>query len=411
MSRVTLTTRQGLTLAGTLELPPGGVWKATALFAHCFTCGRNIEAARTITAALAHAGFAVLRFDFTGLGESEGDFVDTAFSSNLDDLEDAAAWLSTHLAAPQLLLGHSLGGTAVLAVAERLAGVKAVATIGAPASPDHVLSQFGEGLEKIRVHGSAEVSLGGRTWRIRQDFVEDARAHKMHERLQALRRALLVLHAPLDTLVSIDQAQKIFAAAMHPKSFVSLDDADHLLSDAADARYAAGVIAAWASRFVDADEVRQDDRVLVRGRTSDRFTCSVQAGPHRLIADEPAGSGGAALGPDPYAYLCAALGACTVMTLNMYARHKRLPLERVSCEVRHRRRHAQDCEECQSGEGRVDELSRLICIEGDIDEAQARRLLEIADRCPVHLTLEGRIRVRSSIRQGERPDRVVRDPD
>lgn len=407
MSRVELATRNGITLTGTLELPPGGEWNATALFAHCFTCSRDIKAARTITGALAGAGFAVLRFDFTGLGESEGDFADTSFSSNLDDLEDAAEWLSTHLAAPQLLLGHSLGGTAVLAVAERLDSVKAVATIGAPASPDHVLKQFGERLDTIQAQGSAEVTLAGRSFHIRRDFIEDAREHSMGERLKTLRRALLVLHSPVDTIVSIDQAQKIFRAAMHPKSFVSLDDADHLLSQAPDARYAAGVIAAWASRFVEVNEATRDDRVMVRGRTRDKFTCSVQAGPHRLIADEPPGSGGAALGPDPYAYLCAALGACTVMTLNMYARHKKLPLERVSCEVRHQRKHAEDCEDCESEGDRVDELARLIVIEGDVSEAQAQRLLEIADRCPVHLTLEGKIRVRSSLRHDNKPDTVA----
>lgn len=411
MPRVKLTTRQGITLAGTLELPPGGEWKATALFAHCFTCGRNIRAARTIAGALARAGFAVLRFDFTGLGESEGDFADTSFSSNLDDLEDAAEWLSANFAAPQLLLGHSLGGTAALAVAERLDSVRAVATIGAPASPDHVLKQFGESLETIRAQGSAEVTLAGRSFRIRQDFLDDAREQKMDERLKALRRALLVLHSPVDTIVSADQAQKIFMAALHPKSFVSLDDADHLLSQATDARYAAEVIAAWATRFVEVSEPTKNNRVRVRGRTVDGFSCSIQAGPHQLVADEPAGSGGAALGPDPYAYLCAALGACTVMTLNMYARHKKLPLERVSCEVSHQRTHAKDCEDCGSEEDRVDELTRIISIEGDVSEAQKQRLLEIADRCPVHLTLEGKIRVRSSLGDDESQDAVAQERD
>ena len=399
MSRIEFPTRSGLSLAGTLELPPGGNWQATALFAHCFTCGRDIRAARTITRALAAQGFAVLRFDFTGLGESEGDFADTSFSSNLDDLEDAAAWLAEHLAGPQLLLGHSLGGTAVLAVAERIASVRAVATLGAPGSPEHVLKQFGDDLETIGSQGSAEVSLGGRNFHIRRDFIDDAREHELATRLRALRRALLVMHSPVDTIVSIDQAQQIFIAAMHPKSFVSLDDADHLLSREADARYAADVVAAWAARFLESAEVSRDDAVLIRGRTADRFTCSVQTGPHRLIADEPASSGGAALGPDPYAYLCASLGACTVMTLNMYARHKKLPIERVSCEVSHQRIHLEDCEDCEASERRVDELSRVISIEGDVSEAQQQRLLEIADRCPIHLTLEGRIQVRSTLKR------------
>lgn len=250
MSKILFRNRAGLELAGNLESAPGGDWRATAVFAHCFTCSRNIQAARNITRALAEAGFAVLRFDFTGLGESEGDFANTTFSSNLDDLEDAAGWLTEHYAAPQLLVGHSLGGAAVLAVAERLETVRAIATIAAPADPEHVLKQLGNQLDDIERDGCAEVRLAGRPFRIRQDFVEDARSHSLQVRLRKLRRALLVMHSPSDMTVSIDNAQQIFAAALHPKSFVSLDDADHLLSNAADSRYAGGIIAAWASRFL-----------------------------------------------------------------------------------------------------------------------------------------------------------------
>ena len=397
MSKIQFTTRQGLTLTGTLELPPGGEWQATVLFAHCFTCTRNIRAARDITRALAGAGFAVLRFDFTGLGESEGDFADTSFSSNLDDLEDAAGWLAEHLAAPQLLLGHSLGGTAVLAVAERLKSVRAVATLGAPASPVHVLEQFGEGLERIEAEGAAEVSLGGRSFRVRRDFVADARDHDLAGRLRRLRRALLVLHSPVDEIVPIAQAQEIFIAALHPKSFVSLDDADHLLSRGVDSQYAGKVIAAWASRFLELIAPEPIEGVRVAGRTADNFLCSVQAGSHHLIADEPADHGGGGLGPDPYQFLATALGACTVMTLNMYARHKKLPVTRVSCDVRHRKMHAKDCEDCETKEGHISELSRSIAIEGELDEAQRRRMLEIANRCPVHRTLEGEIKIRSQL--------------
>ena len=394
MPKFRFTNRHGIELTGSLELPPGGEWQATVLFAHCFTCSRNLRAARDLSRALAGAGFAVLRFDFTGLGESEGDFADTSFSSNLDDLEDAAGWLADHHAPPQVLVGHSLGGTAALAVAERLDSVRAIATIGAPATPEHVLKQFGEGLERIESEGHAEVELAGRRFAIRRDFVEDARRHELSDRLRRLRRALLVLHSPVDEIVPIAQAQKIFVAALHPKSFISLDDADHLLSRAADSRYAGAVIAAWAARFLEFDAPESLDHVRVSGRTADGFLSSVQVGPHRLVADEPGDKGGRDLGPDPYQFLAIALGACTVMTLNLYARHKKLPVERVHCEVRHRKIHAEDCADCESKEGKLDELSRLVRIEGKLDEAQRERMLEIADRCPVHRTLEGEIKIR-----------------
>ncbi len=397
MSKIRFTNRAGLELAGDLELPAGGSWRATALFAHCFTCSRNLKAARHITRALAGAGFAVLRFDFTGLGESEGDFADTDFSSNLDDLEDAAAWMAETLDAPQLLVGHSLGGSAVLAVAERLDSVRAVATLGAPARVDHILKQLGDDLGTIESEGSAEVRLAGRPFRIRRDFVEDARSHSLEERLRRLRRALLVMHSPFDDTVGIDDAQRIFTAALHPKSFVSLDRADHLLSDEADSRYAGEVISTWASRFLEIESPEPIDHVEILGRTADRFLCRVQAGRHVLLADEPEANGGRDLGPDPYEYLASALGSCTVMTLNMYARRKGLPVERVRCEVTHDRIHARDCEECETDQGQVDRLTRVLHIEGDLDDSQRARMLEIANRCPVHRTLENEIRVETRL--------------
>jgi len=393
MARISFESRTGVTLQGSLELPPGGRWRATAVFAHCFTCSSNIRAARTITRALAAAGYAVLRFDFTGLGESEGDFADTSFTSNLDDLEDAAAWLAEHYEAPQLLLGHSLGGTAVLAVAERLDSVRAVATLASPSTPEHVLRQFGDKLDTIQQEGSAEVDLAGRTFRIRKDFIDDANSHDLASRLGKLRRALLVMHSPTDRVVDISNAETIYRSAMHPKSFFSLDNADHLLNRAEDAEYAAGVIAAWAGRFVESSETTEAEEVEVSGRTDDGFLCRVQAGRHGLVADEPRTAGGSDQGPDPYAYLASALGTCTVMTVNMYARHKKLPLQRVSCEVRHRKVHASDCEECTTREGKVDELYRVLRFEGTLSDEQRERLQEIADRCPVHRTLHSEIRV------------------
>lgn len=395
MSKIQFTNRAGLELVGNLELPAGGTWQATALFAHCFTCTRNVKAARNITRALAVAGFAVLRFDFTGLGESDGDFSNTNFSSNLDDLEDAAAWMAETIDAPQLLVGHSLGGAAVLAAAERMENVHAVATLAAPASADHILEQFGDKLDIIETEGSAEVRLAGRPFRIRKDFVDDARSHSMEDRLRKLRRALLVLHSPVDKTVGIENAQKIFAAALHPKSFVSLDHADHLLSEEADSNYAGQVISTWASRFLEFKSPEPVDDVEVAGRTADGFLCRVRAGRHALLADEPDANGGKDMGPDPYKYLASALGTCTVMTLNMYARHKDLPVQRVSCEVSHDRIHARDCEDCENNSGKVDRLTRVISIEGHLDEDQRTRMLEIANRCPVHRTLENEIRVES----------------
>jgi putative redox protein len=397
MPAIAFESRNGHTLNGNIELPPGGVWRATAVFAHCFTCGSQVRAARTITSALAGAGFAVLRFDFTGLGESEGEFADTNFSSNLDDLEDAAGWLGSHYAAPQLLVGHSLGGSAALAVAERLDSVRAVATIGAPASPDHILKQFGEDLERIEENGSAQVNLAGRPFRIRKDFIDDARNHDLSERLHKLRRALLVMHAPHDTIVGIDNAEAIYTAALHPKSFISLDDADHLLSRRADAQYAAQVVAAWAARFLEPETTPAPESARVIGRTEDGFLCRVQAGPHELVADEPKASGGTDRGPDPYGLLASSLGACTVMTINMYARHKELPVERVTCEVSHRKIHAEDCEECETKSGKVDELVRHIWIEGDVTEEQRQRMLQIAGKCPVHQTLKNEIQMHDEL--------------
>lgn len=397
MARVRFANREGLELTGDVELPPGGHWEATALFAHCFTCTRNIKAARNISRALAAAGFAVLRFDFTGLGQSEGEFAETTFSSNLDDLEDAATWMADGLAAPQLLVGHSLGGTAAIACADRLDSVRAVATLAAPDRADHVLQQFGDDLETIEREGSAEVRLAGRPFRIRKDFVDDAREHSLHERLASLKRALLVLHSPLDETVSIENASRIFTAAKHPKSFVSLDDADHLLSEERDSRYAGAVISAWAERFLELRAPSPPAGLRVSGRTADGFLCRVQAGEHTLLADEPEDNGGDDRAPDPYEYLAGALGACTVMTLNLYARHKGLSVERVTCEVRHDRVHAEDCDDCEKTGGRIDRLRRDIDIEGDIDDDRKQRMLEIAERCPVHRTLENEIHVTSRL--------------
>ena len=386
---------QGARLAARLDLPAGKI-RAFALFAHCFTCSKDIAAARNIAGALTEEGIAVLRFDFTGLGGSGGDFASTGFSTNIGDLKRAAAYLRDHFEAPQLLIGHSLGGAAILSVAGDLPEVRAVATIGAPGDAAHVLKSFHGDLETIRKDGQGTVELAGRSFRIRREFLGELEEHALHEKVAHLKKALLVLHAPRDEVVGIDNATEIFVAARHPKSFVSLDKADHLLTRPEDATYAARVIAAWASGYLDPamkeETSPEEEHVEVVETGLGKYQAMVVAGKHRMLADEPEEVGGLDSGPSPYDYLSAALGACTVMTLRMYAEHKNLPVTRISATVRHGKVHAVDCEDCgeevRRNGGRIDRFERRIAVEGDLDEATRARLLEIADKCPVHRTLK-----------------------
>jgi uncharacterized OsmC-like protein/fermentation-respiration switch protein FrsA (DUF1100 family) len=391
--RATFPGSGGEELAARLELP-GGPVRAFALFAHCFTCTKDVLAARRIAGGLAAAGVAVLRFDFTGLGSSEGDFANTNFSSNVEDLVRAADYLRTNYEAPTLLIGHSLGGTAVLAAAEHIGEAKAVVTIGAPADVAHVLQQLGGSLDQIKSEGEAEVALAGRAFRIRRSFIEDAEMQRLDDKIRTLGKALLVLHAPRDEVVGIDNASRIFLAAKHPKSFISLDDADHLLSRPQDASYAAGVIAAWAARYVPQApaDTAEAAHVVVRESGEGKLQNLVAVGRHRLIADEPVAAGGLDTGPNPYDYLSIALGACTAMTLRIYAEHKNIALGRISVEVRHGKVAADHCADCgkvaEGRNGKIDRFERLIRIEGGIDAGLADKVLEIAEKCPVHRTLE-----------------------
>ena len=381
-----------------LEMPTGPI-RATALFAHCFTCSKDIFAARRIASQLASKGFAVLRFDFTGLGTSEGEFSETNFSSNIDDLLRAADALREAIAGPSLLVGHSLGGAAVLAAAGRIPEAQAVATIGAPADVRHIEHSFGCSRDVIEEQGEAKIDLGGRPFTIKKQFLEDLDNHDLREQIASMKKALMVLHAPLDSQVGIENATEIFSAAKHPKSFVSLDSADHLLTNKDDAIYAAEVIAAWASRFVEGGhEPTHDepDGALVAETGLGKFQNYVRVGHHTLLADEPRDVGGLDSGPTPYDYLATALGACTTMTLRMYADFKKLPVDHIATEVLHKKVHAQDCEACSQSDiehkankkGRIDQFERLITIEGKLDDKQRQDLLRMADRCPVHLTLE-----------------------
>jgi putative redox protein len=389
---------QGVTLAARLDTPEATP-RAWAVFAHCFTCSKDTKAAAFVARALAEAGFGVLRFDFTGLGGSGGDFANTHFSSNIDDLVAAADWLRAHHGAPALLVGHSLGGAAVLAAAQRIADCRAVATIGAPFDPSHVAHQFGEDLKVIVEQGEATVHLAGRPFTIRRAFLDDLAGQAQAQRIRDIRRPLMVLHAPQDKVVDVGNARAIFEAAVHPKSFVSLDGADHLLNREADARFAADLIAAWASRYLpqaerseaNAGAAAGDDRIHVEETGGSAFTVSVRAGRHRWLADEPAAVGGADAGPSPYDLLVAALGACTAMTLRMYARQKQWPLNRVRVLLKHAKIHAADCEHCETASGKIDRIEREITFDGALDDGQRLRLLEIADKCPVHRTLHGEV--------------------
>jgi uncharacterized OsmC-like protein/fermentation-respiration switch protein FrsA (DUF1100 family) len=388
----------GHQLAAALDLPDGTP-RAYALFAHCFSCGKDTHASRRIAMALATEGIAVLRFDFTGLGSSEGDFANATFSANVADLVRAAAHLRETRAAPALLIGHSLGGAAVLAAASEIPEAEAVVTIAAPSDPSHITGQFRDRIADIRANGSAEVSLAGRPFRISSALLDDVAEVRLMDKITHLRKALLIMHSPTDDTVGIENATRIFVAAKHPKSFISLDHADHLVSDRRDAAYVAGVIAAWASRYVDAGAAQPTvdtavpREVVVRETRAGKFQQTVAIGPHHLIADEPVAADGDDTGPGPYDFLLAGLGACTSMTMRLYADRKALPLDRVTVTLRHSKIHAEDCAECETKAGMIDQMERVIAIEGALDEAQRAKLMEIADKCPVHRTLTSEIRI------------------
>ena len=397
--RLTFPGHDGSELAARLDRPEGPVL-ATALFAHCFTCGKDIVAARRLSGRLGAEGIAVLRFDFTGLGHSAGEFANTTFTSNVADLVAAARHLEGMGLAPGLLIGHSLGGAAVLRAAGEIPSARAVATIGAPFDPSHVTDHFSSALPRIEAEGSAEVDLGGRPFRIGQAFVDDVSRTRLEAAAAGLGRALLILHSPTDAIVGIENASGLFLAARHPKSFVTLDGADHLISGAGDAEYAAGVVAAWAARYVDLapeapPEGAPEGVVRASEADPDGFLQDVAAGPsHHALADEPRSFGGTDRGMSPYGFLAAGLGACTSMTIRMYARGKRWPLEHVSVDVTHSRVHARDAEaDGEGGREAVDVFRRVVRLAGDLDDAQRGRLMEIADRCPVHRTLERGARV------------------
>ena len=388
-------TATGEKLAAALELP-GGRPRAFALFAHCFSCSKDIKAARELARSLRGAGFAVMRFDFTGLGASEGEFANTNFSSNVDDLVAAADYLRAEFSAPSILIGHSLGGAAAIVAANRIPELKGVATIGAPAEADHVALQIGEKREEIEKNGVAQVHLAGRPFTVKKQFLDDLADQNVLKAAENLKKPLLVMHAPLDQSVGIDNATRIFVAAKHPKSFVSLDTADHLLSKASDARYAAAVLAAWAGRFVGderkSDKSEETSAPHVAGGASARMIAdeplavSVSVDGYPMIIDASKAEGGSDLGPNPTRTVEAGLAACAAITARMYARRKKWPLDDI--EVRIKRAASEDDHEPHV-------LEKEVRLTGDLSDEQRARIKEIADKCPVHRMLTNGVKVQS----------------
>ncbi|MEX2590878.1 MAG: alpha/beta fold hydrolase [Chitinophagales bacterium] len=396
LKNIKLKNSEGQELSAKLELPDNRKAHNYAIFAHCFTCNKNFKAVKNITHSLNESGFGVLLFDFTGLGQSEGDFSETNFTSNISDLESAAEFLEKEYEAPSLLIGHSLGGTAVIFAAHKIDSVKAVATVAAPSSPAHVKNLLKDDIDKIRKKGKTEVNIGGRPFNISEHFLDDIDSKNMKSVLKKLRKALIVLHSPQDSIVGIENAQELYEMAHHPKSFISLDGADHLLSNKKDSSYTGKVIAGWAERYLEIPEPETftSKHQVAVSLGNEGFTSNIIAGKHRMTADEPEDVGGNDFGPSPYDFVSSGLGACTAMTLRMYANRKKWDLQKVVVHLDHKKDYPKDDSE---SEQKIDIITRNIEIKGDLDEAQRNRLLEIANKCPVHRTLQSKTVIESKL--------------
>ena len=382
-------------LKGVLELPTNKQPAHFILFAHCFTCNKNYHAPSKISKSLASKGYGVLRFDFTGLGESEGDFQDTNFSSNVEDLVAAAEFLKREYKAPSMIAGHSLGGAAALFAAKKIDSVKCIVTINAPSNLSHVQKHFESSLDEIEKDGYANIKIGGRSFKIKKQFITDLETNEDSSVLKDIRKSLLIMHSPQDEIVSVDHAEELYKAAWHPKSFVSLDGADHMLSNKEDSQYAGNVISAWASKFLQEPKVPelQTDHEVMANLGATGYTTQIIAGNHHLVSDEPVSVGGSELGPTPYQLVSSGLAACTSMTIHMYARRKEWKVENVETHVNYAKKHADDCKKCENEGAKIDHFERAISIQGDLDEKQLNRLMEIADKCPVHKTLSANSKI------------------
>lgn len=400
LTKVSFINKEGQKLNGRLELPIDQHPHNMVLFAHCFTCTKNLSAIKNISKGLTDNGFGVLRFDFAGLGESEGDFADTNFSGNVQDLIAAAEFLDKNYQAPSLLIGHSLGGAAVIYAAAELDSVRAVATVGAPADPGHVKHLLKSGIDEIRTRGKSVVNIGGRDFTIKEQFLNDLENNSLGGILGDLDKSILIMHSPQDNTVGIKNAEKLYHNAHHPKSFISLDGADHLLTNKADSIYVGKTIASWAERYLtvpESTDLKTRHQVVASLDADDGFTTQIKVGKHNLIADEPESFGGNNFGPSPYEFVSAGLSACTVMTLQMYAKRKKWDLENVRVHTSYGKVHAEDCADCESGNARIDTFERGITLTGSLDGDQKKRLLEIADKCPVHRTLEATAQIKTDL--------------
>ncbi len=391
---------RGEKLSAEIALPIDQKPHNFVIFAHCFTCNKNFKAVRYITQALTAEGFGVLSFDFTGLGSSEGEFAETTFSSSVDDLICAASYLKENYQAPTMFVGHSLGGAAVILAASQFEDVKAVVTVGSPSAPQHVKNLLQGGINEITEKGFAEINIGGRPFTVKKEFIDDLEKQDLLGIVKEMRKSFLFMHSPQDTIVGIDNAAELYQAAHHPKSFISLDGADHLLSKEEDACYAGDVIANWAKRYVEIPEPKKlstKSHIVAYLDTKDKFTTQIKADQHSLIADEPKSFGGNDFGASPYQLVASGLAACTVMTLRMYAERKKWDLQEIYCHIRHEKTHMLDCDDCENPKAKIDKFTRELEVIGDLDNAQKQRLLEIADRCPVHRTLEGKAHIETKL--------------
>lgn len=401
-TKLKIENKKGHILNAFLELPANQKPNYYVIFAHCFTCSSTLGAVRNISNTLTTHGFGVVRFDFTGLGRSEGEFSESHFSGNVDDLIAVHNYMKTNFEAPCLLVGHSLGGAAVLVAASQLDDIKAVATIGAPATVSHVKHLFSHNINEIPEDVDVQVNIGGRPFVINKEFVSDFDKTDLPTIVKNLRKPLLILHSPIDTIVGIENAKQLYHHAHHPKSFVSLDNADHLLTNSKDSRYAGNMIGTWVERYFPKKENEMLDTegeqlVGHLNLIEDNFTTKIQTKNHDMIADEPISVGGNDFGPSPYQYLYAGLAACTTMTLKMYADRKGWDLQEVFVYISHSKKKNTELGIELEKPTRLDFITKKLKFVGDLSEEQKQRLKEIAAKCPVHKTLAGNVIFESEV--------------